>query len=349
MMIEQPALIRDIRSSRALRKTLLIYIAVTMVLFMAILFFYISNSINEDNEQWLQVAEATLEQARATNATYIHSLTDYMLQYIESYEVRATLYNAEYSQYLSVRSRNVYTQLTSISSLVRNAQFVNFNTDTVLDANGRFAFNIYGDAEVLDLISSLQPSIYITVYHPREMNVASMRLSPVRRKVISMIYYQNRAGALVLNLDYETFKSIVLPDAQGGPTDYCLVNGSGMLFCGTDDTLFGANISQDPIYQQVLAQQAGAGAFALDGHQVVTYRRDASFGAVYYAVTALATLTPGSPLFWDMVWLGLAFLLGSLLLSTGLALLTSRPIRRLHRSVRERLDEGMLPDEDDEI
>lgn len=354
MTVRPGSLLAELKTSHSLRRAMYIYMAVTVVLFVVILTVTVNQTVARNNEQWQLEAEASISQARTLNNSNVRSISDYMLQRLESYEVRGLLYSAEYSTYLNIRARDIYDQLTSISSLVKSIQLINFKTNTVIDQNGRYRCDVYGDQGILELLRGLEPSSHTRIYYyPRVMNFSASQITPVDKQVISMIYYLNRAGALVVNLDYDLYKNVILSGDADSPTDYYLYNNEGVIFCATNDGLFATSMEEDEIFRQVMAREEDEGSFDLKGRAgkgTVTYARNTSLGANYIAVTEKNGVYPGSPMFWQVIGMAVLFLLASAVISVALALMTSKPIRALHKSVREQLSEDMQPEDDlDEI
>lgn len=265
MITKCMALIQEFRTSKALRRALCIHMGVIIVLFVVVLTIVVNGLLNRSNMQWINEAATSLEQANALNEFSIRSISDYMLRRMDDYDMLRLLFGADYPQTLSIHSRSIYENLTNVSELIRNVQLVNFNTQTVLDGNGRYPFDRYGDQTLLTLLNTLTPSNHTRVYYyPRVMNTSASTISPVERKVISMIYYLNRGGALIMNLDYDIYRNMVLPQGKNSPTDFYLINGQGLLFCSTDEALFSQNASDNELYQYVSAQPEDRGDFLWD-------------------------------------------------------------------------------------
>lgn len=350
MAIRPGSLLTELKTSHSLRRAMYIYMTVTVVLFVIILSMTVHQTVSSNNEQWQMEARASIRQAQALNNSSVRSISDYMLQRMESYEVRGLLYSADYTAFLNIHARDIYDQLTGISNLVKSIQMINYQTNTVIDHNGRYRFDLYGDQGILTLLESLEPSSHTRIYfHPRVMNFSASKVRPVEKRVISMVYYLNRAGALVVNLDYDLYKAMILSAGEGSPTDYYLYNNEGMIFCATDDSLFATSMTQNTIFDQAMNSTGEEGCFNISNGSV-TYARSTALGANYIAVTKKDGIYPGSHLFWQVISLAMIFLLASAMISIGLALLTSSPIRALHKSVREQLTEDLQPrDELDEI
>lgn len=343
-------LLQELKSSRALRRTLCIFMAVTLVVFVTVLVISTNQMVRSSNEQRQRQAEASLQQINVLNDTTVRSITEFMLtRLMESYEVRALVYGKEFTPYLSIHCRSIYDQLADVSDLIYNVQLVNYSTQTVLDHTARYPFDSYGDQTVLELLSTLTPSNRTLIYYyPRVMNTSASQTHPNNRQVISMIFYMNKAGALVVNLDYASYKKLMLASTVDSPTTYYLLNSDGTLFCGTDDSLFDQSPFEVTAYEQIAAAEKESGSFLMDGGRTcVTYRQDFNQGTCYIARTEIDGIYLGSPLFWQVVGMAVLYLALSVMISIGLALLTSKPIRTLHRSVREQLTDDMLTEEID--
>ena len=330
-------LLREFNASRTLRKTFLIHLAVSLFAFMLILAFLTSYEAKRTDEKWLGVAADSLRQAEAINNSYLLSLTEYMTNQLENeYRVRSLIYNSTYTQYQSVYSRTVYEQLAASSQLIKTVQLVNFNTCTVLDNNGRFSFDGYTDSELLMLLQSLTPRHSPYFFYPRQMNASGLSGS-TPSSVISMIFYLNKAGALVVNLDAAGYAQMILSAESSELTTYYLVNGMDVIFCSNDNDAVSRNVSGEEILSVIRSQGTSVGSFALpsDPGYTVSYRRGESMSVIYYSITRRAGLFGDSITLHGILLLGIAFLIISLVISVLLSWISSIPIRRLTRHVAE--------------
>lgn len=330
---------------------MVIHFAVSFLLFLLILIFVFHNTVIRANEKELKEAQASIDQAWTLNDTYLRSISDYLVQALDTYEVQGLLYSADFTDYLSIRSRKVYESLVNISRLVSSVELVNYNTRTVLDGNGRYSFDRFGDAGLLALLSSMEPSFRTRVYfYPRQMNTVPTRARITEKPVISMIFYLNKAGAMAVNLDADTYRQMILSNFEKQTTEYDLVNGQGLVFASSRDQAFGKAPEEEEMYAQVLSARENSGTILLgDGRKMVTYRKNAGMGVTYMAVTALDGLYPGSRNFWYIIGLSAAFLISSVLLSLGLAWISSKPIRKLHHAVSSQMEENGLKQETNEF
>ena len=189
MTAQRNGLVHFIKNSYALRRSMLLHMIVSAVLFFVILFFVFHTTVVQSNEKELNEAQASLTQAQMLNDTYLRSISDYMIQAMDAYELQGTLYGTTFTEYLSIRSRSTYENLTDVSNLISSVELVNYNTQTVLDGNGRYSFDKFGDSELLELLEQFTPSSRTRLfYYPRVMNTVPTRARPNYKAVISMIY-----------------------------------------------------------------------------------------------------------------------------------------------------------------
>lgn len=354
MSVKPGELWTEVKNSHAIKRALLIYMIVTALLFMVLLIVTVNQTISSNNKQWQLEAKESIKQAQAMNDVSVRNISDYMQKQMDTYDVLSLLYSSDHTMYQRIRVRDVYEKLANVSSLVKNVQLINFRTQTIIDHNGRYSFEHYGDQGLFILLDSLTPSHHTRVYyHPRMMNTSAMANKPNEQQVISMIYYLNRAGALVVNLDYELYKGMILSAQSHGPTEYFLINEAGTVFCATQDELVTINLNEREFYRQIADSKAGSGSFRRSSggvQQEISYIRNGALGEICVAVTDVSGIYIGSPMFWQIAGMSVLFLLFSALISICLALLISKPIRTLHRSVREQLAGDFVPEEDlDEI
>ncbi len=343
--------LRDLKNNRTLRHTIYIFLAVTCTVSMVILFLFTNQMLNSGNDQKQRQAEASIRQIELINNTSISSMSQYMFSRMaESYDISGLLYSSDYTKYLLVNSRKIYEQLANINELILNVQLVNYSTQTVLDQNGRYAFANYGDYELLEFLDTLTSTNRVMVYcYPRTMNTSSSKSEPTNTKVISMVLSMYKAGALVVNYDYEYYKGMALTSAADSSTSYYLCDSNALCYCSTDDSLFAASLADNEIYKRISAASDESGSFTMDnGRTSVTYQKDASMGTCCFAVTENDGLFFGEPIFWQTIGRMIAFLVLSVTISIALAWIINKPIRILHRSVKEKLDADMAMTASDE-
>ena len=330
---------------------MLLHMIVSAVLFFMILFFVFHTTVVQSNEKELNEAQASLTQAQMLNDTYLRSISDYMIQAMDAYEVQGTLYGTTFTEYLSIRSRSTYETLTDVSNLISSVELVNYNTQTVLDGNGRYSFDKFGDSGLLELLEQYTPSFRTRIYfYPRSMNTAPTRTRINNKPVISIIFYLNKAGAMVVNLDAATYQKLVLSNYANQMTEYTLINGEGMVFASSDPEKFASVPQEEAVLQQVLSADADQGAFPIEnGKKMVRYIKNAGMGVTYLAVTQLDGVFPGSRNFWHILMLGVVFLISTFLLSLVLGWISSKPIRRLHETVSSQIQDDAAPQDTNEF
>ncbi len=343
---DRAGFVRELTSSRTLRKMLGLYVAISLVLFVVLLSVFCFQLTERMHQDRLRGARATLDTAEQMNDHYVRSIINYGIQSLDDYEVRGLLYSNDFSSYLSINSRNIYNQVAGISGLLANVQFVNNNTRTVLDSNGRYSFDVYADEALLAWLETMSPSPRTPVYfHPRLMNQSS-RLHPSERLVVSTVYYLNRNGALVLNFDYDAYKALVFPRGEMEHTQCYIVNQQQTLFCATQDGLVDDSLAFDTeILHAVQDQQADRGVFTAADGRAVTYRKNALLGLTYYAVIERPKLFSDIGATHAILLMAAVFLAASLLVSYLLAVASSLPILRLHRNVRTHMPAEWSPQE----
>ena len=330
---------------------MLLHMIVSAVLFFVILFFVFHTTVVQSNEKELNEAQASLTQAQMLNDTYLRSISDYMIQAMDAYELQGTLYGTTFTEYLSIRSRSTYENLTDVSNLISSVELVNYNTQTVLDGNGRYSFDKFGDSELLELLEQFTPSSRTRLfYYPRVMNTVPTRARPNYKAVISMIYYLNKAGAMVVNLDAATYQKLVLPNYAEQMTDYILVNEEGTVFASSEPDRFNTLPPDDGIMELVRSSPEDKGVFTVEnGRKAVRYMKNTGMGVTYLAVTRLDGIFPGSRNFVHILLLGVVFLFSTFLLSLLLGWISSKPIRRLHETVSSQIQDETAPQDTNEF
>ena len=265
--------------------------------------------------------------------------------------MQGTLYGTTFTEYLSIRSRSTYETLTDVSNLISSVELVNYNTQTVLDANGRYSFDKFGDSELLELLEKYTPSSRTRIYfYPRVMNTAPTRTRTNNKSVISIIFYFNKAGAMVVNLDAATYQKLVLSNYANQMTEYTLINEDGAVFASSDPEAFASAPQADDMMQQVRSAAADQGGFPIEnGKKMVRYIKNAGMGVTYLAVTQLDGIFPGSRNFWHILMLGVVFLISTFLLSLVLGWISSKPIRRLHETVSSQMRDDAAPQDTNEF
>ncbi len=348
---QKTGLVHFLKNSYALRRSMLLHMIVSAILFIVILFFVFHTTVVQSNEKELNEAQASLTRAQMLNDTYLRSISDYLIQAMDSYEVQGTLYGTTFSEYLSIRSRSTYETLTDVSNLISNIELINYNTQTVLDGNGRYSFDTFGDSELLELLEKYTPSSRTRIYfYPRVMNTAPTRTKINHKSVISILFYLNKAGAMAVNLDAATYQKLVLSNYANQMTEYTLINEDGTVFASSDPEKFASAAQTESVLQQVGSSPDDQGTFSIEnGKKLVRYIKNAGMGVTYLAVTQLEGIFPGSRNFWRILMLGILFLISTFVLSLILGWISSKPIRSLHKTVSGQIRDSAAPQDTNEF
>lgn len=336
-------IVQEFHKKTYFRQVLLSYIVVSCFTFLIFSILLLSKIQQENNRTILNFGWQNIEQAMSFNDSSLHDITNYAYQMLEEAATYRLLYGDTFDLPTSIASRKIYDQIQSSNSMITSLDFINFSTGTVLTKSRRMSLGEYYDKDLLEYIDTLVPSRRPVFYQPRESYVNGKHTRTQR--VLSLIFYTNSRGALVINLDYDTYASQINLARNSENMDLIIVNHNNFVMAATQDDYFMQDFSDNPLYLEILHQHDDTGSFQWTsemGKQTIMYRRNALMGITYISVISPHKAYSKSYLFGLTFRYSIVYILVTSVLSLFASLVLYGPVRHLKHTLR--ITE-LLPDE----
>lgn len=323
---------QEYRSSLFYKKVLYSYLLATcaiFLLFTIVLFLF----MNKDYSNTLEsMQDYTITQAYNVNQTTLKDIISCCYTILDRTSMRNVLYGDYYSSALALEAMELHGSIRMSSSLVHSVYFINFQTGTVLDHTGRTSIENHVDDEIFDILAVMTPGIRPLFCYPRRIayNLSGIILNDI--PVLTMIFYSNHAGAMVVNLDYETYCSMLsLSDSEY--IDITLVSSAGKVMAASDPDLFGTDYAENKLYRKVQAASENRGSFLYqqDGRppQSVKYIKNIGLDITYVCSLNSMQIYPENAAISTLLRYSAVYLAIGLMLSLLLSWIIYNPLRQL--------------------
>lgn len=225
-------IIQEFRKKTYFRQVLLSYIVVSCFTFLIFSILLLTRIQIENNKTILNFGWQNIEQAVSFNNSSLHDIANYGYQMLDEAATYKLLYSDTFDTQTSIASRDVYDRIQSSNSMITSLDFINFSTGTVLTKSRRMTLEQYYDTDLLEYIDTLVPSRRPVFYQPRESYFSGNHRQAQR--VLSLIFYTNRRGALVINLDYDTYASQINLSRNSDDMALFIINHNDYVMAATE-------------------------------------------------------------------------------------------------------------------
>lgn len=326
---------KEFRIKSYFKQVLYSYILISCITFLIFSIILLTFIQSEHNKEMQQMNEQNIEQAYAFNSSILQDIFNYSYNMLDNATVRKVLYDDVYDTVTAIEARNVYDDFLKMNGIILSLDFINYTTDTVLTKSGRITFEKYADQDLLALIDTLTPGKTPVLCYPREAPYSNGTRYE-QKKVLSMIYYVNKRGALVVNLDYDTYHSLLNFGDKDNDFQMVLLNHNKLVMASSDKEQFATDYSNHPIYQKIQEQTTARGSliyYDSTGKYSVSYNKVPNMGITYISMYSLQNPYAGSTTFWLIVRYSIIYLVVTLFLSVISSYFIYNPIKKLRETI----------------
>lgn len=338
---------QEYRSSIYYKKVLYSYLLVSCVIF-SIFSVIMSLFINKDYSNTLEnIQDHTITQVHNFNQTTLKDIVAYCYTILDTPTMSNILYGDTYNSTLALSATELNDNLLKISSLINSVYFINFNTDTIIDHNGRTAISNHTDSGIFDILREMTPSIRPLFCYPRYIDNLVNNKAYTNVPVLTMIFYSSKLGALVLNLDYDTYCTMLSLESSSY-IDIIMINSSGKVMSASNPDLFGVDYSENKLYQTVQASSKNHGSFLYrqEGqYDSVKYIKNKGLGITYICTLNKLYIYPENAFLVSLLQYTAIYLFIGIILSLLLSWLIYNPLRQLKSYIASHSVSAVLPTE----
>ncbi|WP_251207904.1 helix-turn-helix domain-containing protein [Acetatifactor aquisgranensis] len=323
---------QEYRSSLFYKKVLYSYLLATCVIFLlfTIVLFLL---VNKDYSHTLEgMQDYAITQAYNVNQTTLKDIINNCYTILDRAAMNNILYGNNYDNALALEALELHDNIRMASSLVQSVYFINFQTGTILDHSGRTSIDNHIDSGVFEMLADMTPGMRPLFCYPRFIDC---NLSGTIRRdvpVLSMAFYSNPAGAMVVNLDYETYCGMLsLNDSEY--IDIILVSSAGKVMSASDQDLFGTDYTDNELYRQIQESAENRGSFlyhpAGQPPQSIKYIKNIGLGITYICSLSSMQIYPENSTLSTLLHYSAIYLAIGLTLSFLLSWIIYNPLRQL--------------------
>ena len=272
-----------------------------------------------------------LAQAYSINQTVLKDICAYCYTLMGSNTMSRLLYEESYDSVLALEAFEIIENIQQTSSLVASAYLINFRTGRITDNNGRMNIENHSDSSIFEIIDGLEAGITPTFFYPRVIDVADDGRIYYDTPVLTTIFYYSSLGALVVNLDYNEYQAMLSLN-ENDNINICMLDSSGRVMADSEDSMFGADLSENDLYLRIHQETSKQGSFPYktDGNYYsVQYIKNSGFGITYVCSLSKMYIYPQNSLFFSLLRYTLVYLAIGFALSLLLSWFLYNPLRQL--------------------
>jgi len=322
----------DYRNSAFLKRVLVSFIIISSIciILLSSAFLFKVNTYYAETLSSLQ--ENMLTQAYNVNDTTLKDIISYGYYLLDDSAITSILYTESESSTAASIAIKACKDLHQISSLIKSVYLINFNTHIITDQSGmRLSIDFYHDQEIFAIFQDMIPSQTPLFFYPRSMPENLLIDTASQTPILTIIFYPNKNGAIVVNIDYNTYVNMLSPQDNKN-VDIIMINSMEQVMFASDPALFGVDYSHDKVYQEVKSSRNNRGDFTytLDNnkHILVKYIQNCGFGITYICRMNKMFFYPDNLLFSSLVRYIIPCVAIALFLSLVISHLIYNPLRK---------------------
>lgn len=298
------------------------------------------------NDALSDMQERSITQAQSIHQSILKDIHNYAFTLLDNSSITQVLYGKEWNVALALKLQEQYEILMNCSSLITSAYFINYQTKTILDGYSRTTIDSHYDQDIISLLSEMTPGRVPLICYPHNLNYTRNGITRNNTKLLSLIYYQNKNGALVINLDYDLYLQLIQPNKEKY-IDLIILNKNGQVIAsGTAyEHLFGTDYSENPVYQKILQQNKRSGHFTYsleDSSYDVAYQYNTEFGFCYISTLDKRFIYPESRILSFLTRYTFFCVLLCLIASFAISYIIYKPIRSLKKQIADTTGDTQL-------
>lgn len=302
---------------------------ILFVLFSILLIFYVNNDYQDT---LIQVQKDTINQSYELNNTLLLDIASNCNSYLDDSDLIQILYSDSTNVPLLLQARTLNDQIRQSSSIIHSVYFINYAAGMIMDTYNRCLLDQHYDTELIDFLQELSPSRHIFVGYPRQILRENQSIAS---KVFSIIFFSNKNGALVVNIDYDSYSQLIQMESSDYLTQFQVSSDQKVIAC-SDDSLFGADLSTDPIFTEISSYNNTVGYFETKLQKKncrIDYRHNSGLGITYYGIFNGTALYTSNHMIWFVILCGICFMLLGLLVTFFVSLVVYRPVHHLKQEL----------------
>jgi two-component system response regulator YesN len=313
------------------------------LLIIAVMTFVITSRVSQNlTKEINRSTDRTVEQSYNTANILLTSTYENYASAFGDADVQYSFYNEDFDTSALGRIGSKLYELGSKDPLVHSLYLFNYQKKLVFSSLSTVrTFDDFYDPGMLKLLDNAQPN-RTGIFFSRHVRY-NIDGKPYDSNLISIVYLSSIGkvanGAMVLNLDQQTFQRLVMNGTGSSSFQSMILNKQGTVISHTDNAMINRNLSDQSFVQRISASSEPRGTIELklNGRNCrITFIKSDSLGWIFIGVVGNENVLHNVDEMKRFILSATAVLL---LIVLGLAGFFTRiiygPIHRLIRSVRE--------------
>lgn len=325
--------INQLKGSPFLRRTTITYIVIGCTLLLLFCIIIVNGILSISAEQTNKTMQQMLAQACNTGDLIFRDVHSLITKNIESSSVLAeALYEEPIENTTELNSE--ISLLVASSSLIDSIYIVNLRHDIVYSSNApSCSVDDFFDQDIMNIVRETERGT--TLYYPRIFDDPAIGIVTTPRNYISCIYNKTAAGAIVVNLNQDTFQSMVNLTGNDDESQItAVINASGSVLSHSQPRNFALDVSDEEYFSEVLQHNDSSGSFKHFG-TYVNYARSSYLGFYYVEITD-STMLLGN-FYWLLALIIIFTALLMLLYAAASIYITSTTFKPI-RTIKDKLE-----------
>lgn len=294
-------------------------------------------SSNREYDTMLEsIQEQTIQQAQFVNQTTLRDIVSYCYRLMEDTSMGTILYGDSLDMPLQIEAIANNKDLRRSSSLIHSSYFINFRTGTVIDDDvGRVNIENHQDKEIFEILNEMSPSYAPMFCYPRVIPSRRAASFYYDVPILSIIFYSNASGAMVVNLDYDLYRQLFSLD-DGDHINMLMLNSWGHVIAASDSELFSRDLSQDNLYLTISDKPRNRGTFPFNADGVnysVCYIKGEGMGITYICSRKNQLIYPDNRILLPLLRFTAIYIFVGFILSLLLSRILYDPLKQLKHSI----------------
>ncbi len=236
------------KSNRLFRKTTKTYFIIACMVFLAYAFVMIFNVYNAAITQLIDAEQKMLSQAETTNDFILRDTNSTANDIFESDQRAMNAMTKPYSYNISIDTSNLIAEMKNRTSAISKVYFFNLEDNHIYTSeNPVYTQENFPDKELLELVAST-PRYIINKPHILKYE-ENFRLK--EQRMLLSLYKYSETSCMAVMLDSDLFNSMVNTDFENKNQSMMILKSDGVVLSATDAALFGKDLSDNKIIQQL--------------------------------------------------------------------------------------------------
>ncbi len=265
------------KSNRLFKKTTKTYFIIACMVFLSYALVMIFNVYNAAVTQLVDAEQKMLSQAETTNDFILRDTNSTATDIFETDQRAINAMTKPYTHKISIDTSNLTEEMKSRTSAISKVYFFNLDDNHIYTSdNPVYTRETFPDKELLNLVTSTPRYI---VNKPHILKYEE-KFQIKEKRILLSLYKYSDTSCMAVMLDSDLFNSMVNTDFENKNQSMMILKSDGIVLSATDSALFGKDLSDNKIIQQLEKAPEQSGYINKFG-TMYCYRKSNTLNSLY--------------------------------------------------------------------